>query len=115
MDPFLVLEVTNPWEKAVNSAAQRSTCKDNNEDPVWEEEFSFLIDTNDSPGQLKITLWDANYIVPDVPLSSPAVLELSELEKAACHSCENSIIAHDSMTLILSVYRAMVYLIFLCV
>lgn len=80
MDPFLVLEVTNPWEKAVNSAAQRSTCKDNNEDPVWEEEFSFLIDTNDSPGQLKITLWDANYIVPDVPLSSPAVLELSELE-----------------------------------
>ena len=79
MDPYFRFEVTHPLSSDSNSL-QRSSSKDNQENPKWKaEEFSFLLDEEKGPGQLEVTLWDANYVI-DSMMSEPVVINLSNLE-----------------------------------
>jgi hypothetical protein len=66
-------------QKASGIALQHSTCKEDSEYPVWEEQFSFLLDTTEGPGKLMVSVWDANYLF-DSKWSETVELDLSEVE-----------------------------------
>jgi hypothetical protein len=76
MDPYIRFEVTHPSPLA-ETPVQKSSSKDNEENPDWEEELSFLVDEHE-PGQLQITLWDANYVF-DSQMSEPVFIDLDQL------------------------------------
>ena len=76
MDPYVRFEVTRPSHLA-DTAVQKSSNKDNEENPEWEEQLSFLVDERE-PGQLQMTLWDANYVF-DSQMSEPVSIELDQL------------------------------------
>ena len=79
VDPYFQFEVSHPSSRG-GSSIQRSSSKENEENPKWKaEEFSFLLDEETGPGQLEVTLWDANYI-SDSKMSDPVVINLSSLE-----------------------------------
>jgi hypothetical protein len=79
LDPYVRLQVTQPLQKASGIALQHSTCKEDSEYPVWEEQFSFLLDTTEGPGKLMVSVWDANYLF-DSKWSETVELDLSEVE-----------------------------------
>jgi hypothetical protein len=76
MDPYIRFEVTRPSPTA-ETAVQKSSRKDNDENPNWEEQLNFLVDECD-PGQLQVSLWDANYVF-DSQISEPISIELDQL------------------------------------
>ena len=79
LDPYVRLEVTQPLQKASGIAVQHSTCKEDNEYPVWEEEFSFLLDSSNDLGKLRVTIWDSNYLI-DSQWSESVAIDLSDIE-----------------------------------
>lgn len=79
MDPYLRFEVTSPCKEAESSAIQNSTIKDNDENPVWEESYSFFLESSCDRGQLQVTLWDANFLF-DEKMSQPFSIDLNSLE-----------------------------------
>ena len=79
MDPYIRFEVTHP-SKATNyncAPVRQSSTKDNDENPVWEEKFSFFVDESE-PGQLQMTLWDANLVL-DSQMSDFISIDLDSL------------------------------------
>lgn len=80
LDPYVRLEVTQPLQKASGIAVQHSTCKEDNEYPVWEEKFSFLLDTTEGRGDLLVTIWDSNYLF-DSQWSKSVAVDLSDVEE----------------------------------
>jgi phospholipase A2 len=78
MDPYVQVKVTKPWEKAADAATQNTRFKKNTENPVWNEELSFLIDTRGGPGKLQLTIWDSNLLM-DMKLTDAVEVDLSEI------------------------------------
>lgn len=60
MNPFVRLQVTKPWHEGRTSFDKLDTTTiQGTKNPEWEEEFSFLISTNNGPGKLKLLIFDS--------------------------------------------------------
>ena len=80
MDSYVQVHVTKPWRKAQEAATQNTVFRANTENPEWNEELSFLIDSRQGLGQLEMTIWDSNYVM-DQALTDPIVIELNDIQK----------------------------------
>ncbi|XP_062513440.1 uncharacterized protein LOC134189215 [Corticium candelabrum] len=80
IDPYISFEVTEPLSTA-NNAIQKSSIKENNENPIWEEEITIPVDIS-KPGRLQMTLWDSN-LLSDSQISYPVFVDLNGLAVGA--------------------------------
>ena len=77
MNPFVRLQVTKPWQQGGTFVdKQDTTSKQNTKNPVWEEEFSFLISVNKGPGELQLRIWDSE-VGQSEPVSNEVDIDLS--------------------------------------
>jgi Ca2+-dependent lipid-binding protein len=77
MDPYILFKVTRPYKATNCATVAQSTSKNNDENPIWEEKFTFYVDESE-PGQLQMTLWDSN-IMFDSQMSDPIFIDLDSL------------------------------------
>ncbi|XP_060074734.1 cytosolic phospholipase A2-like [Ylistrum balloti] len=71
-DPYVTLYI-----KTAPNCLQKTSIKDNDINPVWNETFTFYIDPREHSNRLEISLMDSNYLM-DEPLGSQ-VIDLKEL------------------------------------
>ena len=64
MNPFVRLQVTKPWQQGGTFVDKLdTTSRQSTKNPVWEEEFSFLISVNEGPGELQLRIWDSKFFL----------------------------------------------------
>eukprot|EP00118_Oscarella_pearsei_P012784 m.96615 g.96615 ORF g.96615 m.96615 type:complete len:547 (+) comp36914_c0_seq9:90-1730(+) len=80
LDPYVRLSVTKPARHFELFAEEVTTAKDDEPNPEWEEEFSFIVDAADGPrGNLVVSVWDDNY-GPDTRYSEDVAINLDDLK-----------------------------------
>ncbi|XP_071097196.1 cytosolic phospholipase A2-like [Haliotis cracherodii] len=78
-DPYVVLSI-----KTSPSGWQKTTVKDNNVNPVWNETFTFFLDPS-LENELEISLMDANYMVDEHLCTKHLPLKPLPLDKTIRH------------------------------
>ena len=96
MNPVVRLQVTKPWQQGGTFVdKQDTTSRQSTKNPVWEEEFSFLISVNEGPGELQLRIGDSKSlesgpVAKDVDLSRYVV---GQPYKKACLLVDVSVVS----------------------